>query len=455
MFRAVGHRRAEADSLGHIGRVYDGLGNYELARAHLNEALAIYRDVNVPRQESETLYTMARTAQKAGDLATALNDIDSAIGLAEGFRRGVSSQQLRTSYQGTIRDFYELKIDVLMQQHRRSAATDARAAAFDASERSRARSLLDLLAEARADIRGDVDASLLDRERRLRQQLAGRAERQTQLAGGNTAPDQLAAIARAIQTDLRDYEQVLQQLRASSPRYAALMQPEPLTLGQIQASVLDGDTVLLEYFLGAERSYVWAVSTNDVTAYELPRRSVIEAAARQFYDRLSTNDQVGQLAESARALSDLVLAPAAARLRYKRLAVVADGALHYVPFAALPDPSASLTGPRDQPIIIDHEIVTLPSASTLAVLRTESSGREAARGLVAVMADPVFDANDVRVRRKAAQQATAARIDHRDGVLRSLQDVRYRPGTVATSAVARHQTRGARDSVVGAGGEAP
>ncbi len=431
LFRSLGHRRAEADSLGHIGRAYDGLGDYGQARAYLQDALAIYRAVKVPRQESETLYAMARTARRGRDFTSATTDIDQAIRLAEGFRQDVSSQQLRTSYQGTIRDFYELKIDALMQLHKQAASADAQANALEASERARARSLLDLLAEARADIRGDVDASLLDRERALRQRLAGLAERQTQLVSGNATPDQLAAIARQIEADLGEHQNVLAKLRASSPRYAALMQPEPLTLTQIQAEVLDGDTLLLEYFLGGERSYLWAVTKEAVTTYELPGRAEIEAAARRFYDLLSTRETSAELERSARALSDMVLAPVADRLQNRRLAIVADGALHYVPFAALPEPRPAVTNARPQPLIVDHEIVSLPSASTLAVLRHESRDRVAAARLVAVVADPVFDANDVRVRRKSAQ--TAGRATERPaehvGLLRSVEDVGVSQGT--------------------------
>jgi CHAT domain-containing protein/Tfp pilus assembly protein PilF len=406
LFRTIGHRRAEADSLGHIGRAYEGLGDWPRALSHLREALAIYRAVHVPRQESETLYAIARTEQAAGDLAAARSDIDQAIQLAEGFRQDVSSQQLRTSYQGTIRDFYELKIDVLLQLDGPRPSAEARAAALEASERARARTLLDLLGEARADIRGDVDPRLLERERTVRQRLAGRAERQAQLVGAGGTPAQLAAIAREIDADLGEYQNVLASLRISSPRYSALMRPEPLSAAEIQGVVLDADTLLLEYFLGRHRSYVWAVTHDAMTTHVLAGRDGIEAAARRFYDLLSAKKAGSDVDQAARTLSDLVLAPVAERLGRRRLAVVADGALHYVPFAALPEPGAATAGQRQQPLIIDHEIVSLPSASTLAVLRREAGHRAPASRLVAVLADPVFDADDVRVRRARTPSAS-------------------------------------------------
>jgi CHAT domain-containing protein len=101
----------------------------------------------------------------------------------------------------------------------------------------------------------------------------------------------------------------------------------------------------------------------------------------------------------------MLLSPAAALLGAKRLLVVADGALQYVPFAALPIPKwPAGRNPNAiadyRPLIADHEIVSLPSASTLAVLRGETGARKPAPKTVAVLADPVFNSDDVRVKRR-------------------------------------------------------
>jgi CHAT domain-containing protein len=79
--------------------------------------------------------------------------------------------------------------------------------------------------------------------------------------------------------------------------------------------------------------------------------------------------------------------------------VVADGALQLVPFAALPFP--------DVPLVTNHEIITLPSASVLALQRRELGNRKPAPKAVAVLADPVFDAEDIRVARARRQNKGA------------------------------------------------
>jgi len=88
--------------------------------------------------------------------------------------------------------------------------------------------------------------------------------------------------------------------------------------------------------------------------------------------------------------------------------IVADGALQYIPFAALPAPSLGNDGGRNsgtdpQPLIVEHEIVSLPSASTLATLRRETAGRKPAEKALAVLADPVFTDDDTRVSRNVSK----------------------------------------------------
>jgi CHAT domain-containing protein len=81
--------------------------------------------------------------------------------------------------------------------------------------------------------------------------------------------------------------------------------------------------------------------------------------------------------------------------------------LQYVPFAALPAPSAQRPNSIEpvasrSPLILEHEVVSVPSASVLAVLRRELAGRVAAPEALAVFADPVFRSDDSRVRQAVA-----------------------------------------------------
>ena len=71
----------------------------------------------------------------------------------------------------------------------------------------------------------------------------------------------------------------------------------------------------------------------------------------------------------------MVLGPVASLLGHKRLLIVSDGALQYIPFAVLPIPDSHGGG---SPLVVESEIVTAPSASTMAVVRRDLAGRQPA-----------------------------------------------------------------------------
>ncbi len=420
--RQVGNRQGEAYLLNDIGDAHRALNKQEQALEFYRQALALNQAVGDRFGESQTRYHLALLELDRTDLLAARAQIETALALSESLRAKVFSQELRTSYSASIHQYYQLQIDVLMRLHRQQPTQGYDALALAASEKARARSLLELLAEARADLRRDVEPELLQRERTLQQQLNGKAERLMRLRGEKPNEAEMAAVEREVETLTAQIDDVRALMRARSPHYAALTQPQPRDLAAIQNSVLDDDTLLLEYALGERSSYVWAVTRREIASYELASSRQIEQSARRLYDlfiarqpvanerlkqrhaRLADND--AQYALAAAELSRLVLAPVAAHLGHRRLIVVSEGALQYVPFAALPEPvpSGSIGAPANAgnngspaaPLIVQHEIISLPSASTLAVLRAETIGREPAAKAVTVLADPVFGKDDER-----------------------------------------------------------
>jgi len=245
-----------------------------------------------------------------------------------------------------------------------------------------------------------VESELLERESKLRSLINARASR-----GGSE---------KEINDLFIQLEEVQARIRAASPRHARLTQPQPLSLAQIQRQLLDADTALLEYALGEERSYLWVVTRNDLAGFEAPRRDELESAASRVYELLTARarrvenespaqrqarvaEADKQYYEHAMALSRTLLGPAMSHLGKKRLLIVAAGKLQLIPFAALPIPNGEVQGAggKDtvaiyQPLITAHEIVSLPSASTLDALRREAEGRPAATKTVAIFADPVY-----------------------------------------------------------------
>lgn len=320
---------------------------------------------------------------------------------------------------------YEQLIDLLQQQHARDPSAGGDRAAFEASERARARVLLDSLLDGRVDLHTNVDPEMLQRERSLQSQLSdASAQLSRTLAAGATATQSASAV-ELVNRLTGEYQDLQAQIRRRNPRYASATLPERLTAAEIQERVLDPDTVLLEYALGEERSWLWAVTSEGITSVELPARPAIESAARSLYEALTARQPKAR--ESAAVYADRIRA-ADARLDReratvgqmllggvaqqlsrewagKRLVIVATGVLEYVPFGALVAPGVRTNGVGSRreaaaaPLAARHEIVNVPSASVLSALRRDVAGRAPARHAVAVLADPVFELTDPRVRK--------------------------------------------------------
>ena len=432
--QAIGDRPREAATLSYTGRTYDALKQTDKALDYYNRSLQLSRAVEDKSVEAATLRLLALVEARRGQLAEARAKMEAALSIVESLRTRITGQELRASYFSTVQEQFETYISLLMRMHREQPTKGYDALALQASERARARSMIEMLAEAHADIRQGVAPALLARERDLQQKLTTMAERQTRLltehpetrlANDSPVAQQLAALKGELAKALTEYQQVEAEIRTASPRYAALMQPAPLSLTEIQAQTLDGDSLLLEYSLGDEKSYLWAVTPDSMKSYELPSRAEIEDAARQVLGLLTARNQQVKFetaaekqqrveradkdyAQAATRLSRMLLEPVASELGQKRLLIVGDGALNYLPFAALPVANASASE-KYQPLIVDHEIVTLPSASTLGVLRRELMGRKAAAKTLAVIADPVFDKTDARVRASRNEKNPATR----------------------------------------------
>jgi CHAT domain-containing protein/Tfp pilus assembly protein PilF len=446
VFRTIGDRRQESRALASQAEARERLGQIGQASDLLAQSLAIAQPTGDPTLIGESLYRQARVltasgrpadglrvaleaagsfrkgsnlyyeiraleaageaAFQGGNPAEALKHTDAAIERAEKLRAGLDEEQNRAFYFVRRQDAFHQRIEILM-------ALGREAEALETSERGRARSMLDMLSETGSAIREGVDPALVKRERDVVAVLNAKGSRLL------TRPND-AELRKEIDGLESEYQEVRAAIRRSSPKYAALEQPRPLTVGEMQRDLLREDEVLLEYSLGERRSYLWAIGRDRVQAWPLAPRASIEAAAARVRELLAartvnprmetSDDKRRRIAEADRALaaasselSRMTLGPAAEFLRFSRLGIVPDGALQNVPFAMLPDPATA----DGAPLIARHEVVLLPSISAVAIIRRESPRPPASKTL-AVFADPVFSTADTRFKGRTAAAPPAS-----------------------------------------------
>ena len=247
--RELGNRYAEAFDLISIGGVYRDIGQPQLALTYYQQALSILKEGGDP-QKAFALSRLALVHQSLNDLPAALQSIQVAITIVEDIRGQLTDPDARTSYFATVQEYYKLQVELLMQLHQQNPSQGYNSQAFNVTERSKARTLLELLTESRADIRTGVDPQLLQQEQDIQSQLAALDKRRIELARSRTENnkdqinEQIAALQTQRQTLQTHYQNLQTQIRQTSPKYAALKYPQPLTLEQIQQQVLDDNTLI-------------------------------------------------------------------------------------------------------------------------------------------------------------------------------------------------------------------
>ena len=403
-----------AQNLSALGDASREQGDFATAEAYYRDSLAMTeRLAPASADHAQTMASLASMLSgRQPDEAEQLYE-KSSKSLETQMARLGGSDENRYSFRAKYESNYKSYIDLLIKRDKPDVA-------FEVSERLRARILLENLAIAEVDVRKGVDPTLQQRMRSLQASITANYERRMRLLTGKHTEDQLRAVDAEIEELTRQNDEVAGEIRSASPVYASLTQPKTLTAKEVRQQLLDADTVLLEYSLGTERSYVFAISQDSLAAYELPKRAEIEAVARHVYDLLTTHTQVhpgetevqriariqkseALYPEAANRLSQMILGPVARHLGGKRIVVVGDGVLQYISFNALPSPENQA---EFLPLVAGHEIVTSPSASVLQVLRQQGAGRARPQHEIAVLADPVYVATDARV--KSANKPSAA-----------------------------------------------
>ncbi len=329
-FQAQGNLVSAAAAWATLGWALSGAERFDQAFEAFGQSLSIARAKHIPPVLTGAYLGMAWAELKRGNPIEARRFAEQGLKLVERLRVGTQRPQLRTTYLAGRQDFYDLLVEILMEQDRRDPAQGYDLKAFEASERARSRSLLD------------------------------------ELEGRPVIP--------------------------------------ALTVRDIQRQVLGPDDVLLEYFVGRERSFLWILTPSTFATRELPAPSRLIALAREVHPLLGAShriEQRGTAIERATALSRALFGTVAHDLAGKRILIVAPPVLQYISFAALPaDTSARRAAGTSwpEPWIKRNEIVAEPSATFLATLRRSLAARRPASGLLALVADPVYTRQDERAR---------------------------------------------------------
>jgi CHAT domain-containing protein/predicted negative regulator of RcsB-dependent stress response len=388
--RAVNPREA-ARVRGLIGQIYQQQGKLERARQSYQQALATFRKLSDRINQAAIYYAMGRLELRSGNYDAAEDYLRQSIEVTENIRRVSTSRDLTAAFSASIYDRYENYIECLMLKHQAEPSQGFAIRAFETSEFARGRSLAELLRATETNLAPGLDPQLAAQEKALRQLLRAKEDYKVTLLSRADKKEELDTLEVELARLGGEYKQVSETIRTHYPSYEQITRPAAWSLQQIQEQVIaDDQTLLLEYCLGSDKSHVWAVTRDSIKSYNLPAGALINKAVQKVYKLLASPpspDIEKELTPVLQGLSQMVLSPVAAELSKRRIIIVADGALHYIPFQVLPTSSAD-----DEPLVANYEIINTPSASILGELRKEATRRQPTK-LLAAFGDPVFASN--------------------------------------------------------------
>jgi CHAT domain-containing protein/tetratricopeptide (TPR) repeat protein len=392
--RKLGYSRGQANALYGLGTVLAASGHLEEAMADLSEARRLQIAIGLRDASIDTLRSMADIAMARNQPESARDLLLEAASSLEVLGATAGGDQFRATYLGRYHGVYQLLTEAWMMLHATSPGSGFDREALAASEQGRARGILGMLAARSGGASAPGPAEARERLSSLQRELSYIS---FQLA---RTMDSDSVRQRDLRERLNTLVAAFEDLERRDRTSADPAMPPPATIEAIQRAIPPG-TMLLEYSLGKAHSYVWTIDSNSIRVTPLAARAVIERAARRVLPLLNTPPDraraqaEAQLQPALARITDLVLRPIQERIAGQHLTIVSDGILFYLPFAALPSPVHP-----EAPLVVDHELDRLASASVLVALRQRPPAPPA-EGTLAIFADPVFEATDGRVHQPA------------------------------------------------------
>jgi CHAT domain-containing protein/tetratricopeptide (TPR) repeat protein len=422
---------AGLELLYHLGTVYAALDQQQKAAELFEQALQLARALQVPRPEAFILGDFAATQLKSGAATAARNSATQALALlrrnggnkhlearfcatlAEAQRALGQKEEALTSYREALATLEEARALSIPTEVSRAGIVATRQQvfagaielllslarveeAFEVAESYHARAFLDVLAEAGLDSVTELNPAQQAQEDRLFEQISSIQKELWQ-------PEVTAEQEQRLQRQLSEAENALErfrlQQRRADPRYARVKAPQPLTYKRIAAELLDAETALIEYVLSYHQSFAWIVFQGKVSFVRLPSSKELTAAVAAYRTASASKvssqtaaQAIAKLRAQNQQLYQKLFQPLEPHLTgARKLIIVPDGALAYLPFETLagePKHAAAAA-----PYLIERFAISYaPSASALAALRALRQNA-AANGIVA-FGDPVYSKDE-------------------------------------------------------------
>jgi len=369
-----------------IGRVNSLQGNYDLSLEYFQQGIDTAYLTGKENILWEAYFEIANAHLRQGNHEKSLENYKKSISFIEKIRSRIQLEELKASYLASDKriEAYQNTINLLCKLHDSEPEKLHNIEAFDYLERAKARAFLDRLEVSQVNISRGVDKELLSQEEDLMKEISGL---NLKLFSPGLSKEQEKSINEQLRLSEERVEALKRKIRLSSPAYADLKYPQIITLEQAQKQMLDNKTAFLEYSLGKENSHAFVITKRKFKIFPLPPARKIKEQVSEYLKSI-TDKENHDFSLGYELFTKLV--PPDLDENIKKLIIIPDDILHYLPFE-------TLISQKDKKrwLIEDYKIAYTPSISSLReiILHERLSEIKPKKDLLA-FGDPFFGSDE-------------------------------------------------------------
>ena len=350
------------------------LQNFSEARARIRKVLPFFEGIAADRPY--VLYKLAMAERGLGNTEEALSLMEQTLSLTRELGRKGMNRSERMEFLANRHEENAFMLDLLVEDSPSPAPM-----AFSLAASARLRLFHPVFSET-CDSPGDNPE--------LRQHIRELADKISAIAWRKESGE--SGLTQHLNVLLHRYNGALEKL-CPQPVYHG-SSDFPGELFESAQDLVDEETTLLFFAMGRQSTYLWVFSHSGVDLFQLASPQTIDGLARDYHDAFEGRpdpDRDALVAQRATMLRDALFSKAWPALKGKRLAVVPDGGLHYVPIQALPLPEELGQGL----FASRFQIVILPSLQYAEALNRRA--RTVQGEGILVVADPLFGGDFARL----------------------------------------------------------
>lgn len=378
--------QVQAFALGELAWSQFKIGAAETAASTASQALSMLQQGGGNKHfESRVLFIRAEAQRALSRNTEALISYRLAIAALEQARLlSIPTEISRAGIVASRHNVFAGAIDFLLSQQQTTEA-------LEVAEAYHARAFLDVLAGAGIEAAPDLTAAQREEEDKL---FVNIANVQKELWKPELKPEEEKQLNRKLEEAEAVLDTFHLKVRRDNPRYSRVSSPTPIKADRIAKELLPSDTALIEFVLGEQKSFAWIIQQNALTAVTLPPGKEIEALVQQYREIFagkigspSVQQEIAKQKAQGRQIYKKLFQPLESHLtKARKLVIVPDGALAYLPFETLV--SENKTIPTY--LLERFSISYAPSASALAALIAHRAPvATEAKGIVA-FGDPQY-----------------------------------------------------------------